>query len=212
MDASRTLIVKNNKGAVVIFVALVLIFIVSAILLLVVDFSFMYVNKAKLQNAADAGALAGAGRLIAQPAIFRIYSSGTTAQRLTIANFPNLDVSLNTTNASNGDIVMGTWNPDTRAFSAHPPGLALSAYSSVNAVKVTARSTGESGTGVGTSPKFPLFFGKFFGNMFNFTDTAAMGAKATAVAWRPPRARTYLFLGYTAACKGPVNVNIDASS
>jgi len=210
MDASRTLKAKNNKGAVVIFVALVLIFIVSAILLLAVDFSFMYVNKAKLQNAADAGALAGAGRLIASPAQFRVYSSGDTANRFARYNFPppvtDDSVNLNQSNAPDGDIVMGVWNSNTREFTAHPSSLpTLDAYSTVNAVKVTVRKTGQTGTGMGTDQKFPLFFGKFFGSIFNFTDTATMGAKASAIAWRPPRARTYLLINYSAACKGAVS-------
>lgn len=205
MDASRTLIAKNNKGAVVIITAIFLMVVVAAILLIAVDFSFMYVNKAKLQNAADAGALAGAGKLKTHTfASYSIPVARDEARLLALANFNSLNVDTNLSNAAEGDVVVGTWNPDaTPKFTALP----LSAYSSANAVKVVARRTGETGTGIGTSTTFPLTFGTLFGNIFNFTNTSNMGTKATAVAWRPPRARTFFMIGQ-GVCNSPTPVNL----
>lgn len=200
MDASRTLIAKNNKGAVVIFTALVLMLVVSAILLIAVDFSFMYVNKSKLQNAADAGALAGAGNIkhstfTINTTLNSISRARISARQFALENFNLPGMVLNdSSNSAEGDIVVGTWNPDaTPKFTV----ATLSTYSSVNAVKVVTRRTGETGTGIGASTQFPLFFGNFFGNIFGYTDKGAMGTKATAIAWRPPKATTYLMVGYS---------------
>lgn len=191
MDASRTLITKNNKGAVVIFTAIFLMLVVSAILLVAVDFGFMYVNKAKLQNAADAGALAGAGRLNKQP-LGNFTGARRGAEYFANVNF-NLTLDQNPNNLQEGDIVLGIWDPSaTNKFTPRP---AYTPFSTANAVKVTARRTGQTGTGIGTSSKVPLFFGKFFGNIFSFNNTSTMGAKASAIAWRPPRARTYFMIG-----------------
>lgn len=176
MDASR--LIKNRRGLAIVYVALLLTGLV-AIAGLVIDLSYMFVNRTKLQNAADAGALAGAGRLNLQP-LANLTGARNGAKQFADVNF-SLTLDPNTTNDPGGDIVLGHWNrAATPPF--NPSG------TPVNAVKVVTRRTGATGTGVGANTDFNLFLGNVIG-------VDKMGAKASAIAYRPPRARTYFMVG-----------------
>jgi hypothetical protein len=178
MDATRRVNLLDERGVALVYLAVVLV-VLLGLAALAIDMGYMYVNKAKLQNAADAGALAGAGRLFPGP-----YTEMTSARRVakTFAdsNF-GLNLDTNTTNDPGGDIVLGNWNrASTPPFT--PSGTPL------NAVKVLARRTGDTGTGIGPNSKFDLFFSKVLG-------VNTMGAAASAIAYRPARARTFFMVG-----------------
>ena len=182
MYASRTL--NNKRGQAVIYLAL-LLFVLVGFAALVIDLGYMYVNKAKLQNAADAAALAGAGK-IRIPDVFANLSSRQSAKYYATLNEASLDLNQNTTNDQSGDIVLGVFNPNTDPkFTAVP---VMGTYSSINAVKVVARRNDDTGTGINASLKYDMFLGKIFG-------WDQMGTKASAIAYRPPRARIYILIG-----------------
>lgn len=54
---------KDQRGAVSIIVAIIVLFVLIGIMALAVDVGYLYATKNELQNIADAGALAGAGQL-----------------------------------------------------------------------------------------------------------------------------------------------------
>ena len=66
---------KDQRGGVAIIVAIIVVFIVIALMALAVDVGRLYATKNELQNVADAAALAGAGKL------GDIYSNLTAAQQ-----------------------------------------------------------------------------------------------------------------------------------
>lgn len=182
MDAARKVKGLNKRGSILILVAVsILVFI--AIAGLAIDLAYMYANKAQLQKAADAGALAGAARLDSVPPAVYVNQTGArnAAVHMGAANF-NLTLSANSTNDPSGDVLLGHWDSATKFTPSGVP---------VNAVKVVARRTGVSdnaqGTIIGTNTPFNLFFGGVSGH-------STMGAAASAVAWLPPAARSYLLV------------------
>ena len=66
---------KDQRGGVAIIVAIIVVFIVIALMALAIDVGRLYATKNELQNVADAAALAGAGKL------GEIYSNMTPAQQ-----------------------------------------------------------------------------------------------------------------------------------
>lgn len=201
MDAARRVKGLNNGGSALVLITVSLVVLI-AMAGLAIDLGYMYANKTRLQKAADAGALAGAGRLNGTGLVTYSNQTGARngAKHFADPNFkdntftPNLDI--NTTNDPGGDIVLGNWNP--RATPHFTPSGAP-----VNAVRVVARRTGDTGTGIGANTKFNLFLGKVAG-----FDT--MGAAAAAVAWRPPRARTFFLVGKDTCdpAKSPVPITL----
>jgi len=179
MDATRRVNLFDERGVALVYLAIVLV-VLMGLAALAIDMGYMYVNKAKLQNAADAGALAGAGRLSAQP-LANLTSARTAAKVFADTNF-GLTLDRNITNDPGGDIVLGNWN------SASTPPFTPSG-NPINAVKVLARRTGDTGTGIGANSKFDLFFSKVLG-------VNTMGAAASAIAARPARARTFFMIGH----------------
>lgn len=171
----------NNNGVAIVYLALMLTVLIG-IAALVIDLGFMFVAKNQLQNAADAGALAGAGVLKVEDYSGTIYSARVEAQSYAAKNKAageTLTLDLNTQNKINGDIVDGYWGsvaapPDPPV----PPTFTPSSPSSkklVNAIKVVARRTGETGQGIGTNNRLDVFFGKIFG-------WSSMGFKQEAIA------------------------------
>lgn len=176
MDAFRKLTaLRDKKGIAVIYVAIV-IFVLIIFVVLAVDIGYMYVAKAQLQNAADAAALAGAGRLdnpsdFTQPVarseakilgeLNTVVPAGTL---VTISN--NNDGSNTLIDGSPGnDITVGNWDDtqNPKYSTTRQP---------VNAVQVRARRLANSPGGA---------VGLFFGRVFGWTQ---MDAAAQAIAVR----------------------------
>lgn len=117
-------ICRNRRGAVTVYIAISMV-VVLGMAALAVDAGMLYVARGELQRAADAAALAGDWKMInddrlkgasQQQAVF-------LAARAEAANFghnnPTLQVNLtldgNSSNASGGDIVLGSLiNPENR--------------------------------------------------------------------------------------------------
>jgi Flp pilus assembly protein TadG len=175
MDAIGRLKRLNNKGVAVVLLALMMVALV-AFVGLAVDIGYMYVAKGQLQNAADAGALAGVSKLKYGVPVYQQYSTRSYSKIFAEKNNAAgeaVKVDLNTSNSINGDIVIGYWNGST--FSDTVP-----SGQTANAVKVVARRTSETGTGISVSNKMvPIFFGR----VINWNE---MGAKSEAIAALSP--------------------------
>lgn len=162
---------KKDKGFVVVWFV-VLLPVVLLFALMAVDFSHMYVVKGQLQNAADSAALAGAGRL--NDAMFLNQTSARSSAKIFAyqnksAGEP-VETDLNLNNVSSGDIVVGNWDPVNKNFND------IVSNRKVNAVKVVARRTSESGLGISSDNKQVNII---FGNLFNRSE---MGTKSEAIA------------------------------
>lgn len=168
MDASRTL--NNSRGIAIVYIAFLLVGLI-AIAGLVIDIGYMYVTKSQLQNAADAGALAGASKLNGS---FTNYSAHFYAQQFASINKAAgqpVPSSLNFANYSGGDTVVGCWNGTFYSAS-------VLNCTEANAVKVVARRTTESGPGISTDNKqVDIFLGRILGEEWK-----KMSTKAVAIA------------------------------
>jgi Flp pilus assembly protein TadG len=123
-----------------------------------IDSALVQIQRTRLQNAADAGATAGA-RQLKVPA-----NVPTTAITLAQANVPEgNDAKLRDNVLKAADIVQGNWNGTTRVFT--PAGVPN------NAVRVTTRFAAANGN------PHKLIFGKLIG-----IEAADLSATATAVA------------------------------
>jgi hypothetical protein len=146
---STQTILRARRGAVAAYTAIVLIVLVG-FLGLAIDWGYMTWTALKLQNAADAAALAGAQQ---------VWNSHSDARAAAI-NLANLNeaggksvmLDENAANNPNGDIVIGKYDRTNGTFTeTTDPQVA-------NAVKVVARrKTGSKGG------PLPLFFGPLFG-------------------------------------------------
>jgi len=186
MDAIGKL---NNKGAALVFIAVGLV-VLLALAGLAIDLGYMYVAKGQLQSAADAAALAGAGRLDGT-ASFAQYSARHAAVRFAQKNTAageSVAISSDYSNSqsSSNDVTVGNWNGITKTYTV--------GGTPVNAVEVRTRRTGTANevegqaSGASIGGPISLFFGKTFG-------FPKMGASASAVAARVPRAGTYIMIG-----------------
>ena len=172
MDAFRRIRKLNEKGFAVVYIALMLVVLV-AFVSLAVDMGYMFVAKGQLQNAADAGALAGVAKL--SDTVTARQSAKLFAEQNKAAG-ESVKVALNETNSADGDIVVGYWDKVTRTMSATVPTGKVA-----NAVKVVARRTTETGTGISAENKQVDLF---FGQVLNW---GQMSAKAEAIACRPAK-------------------------
>ena len=170
MDAIGRIRKLNHKGFAVVYIALMIVVLV-AFVSLAVDLGYMYVAKGQLQNASDAAALAGAAQL---PNKTNVRVQAKLFAEKNNAAGEAVKIDLNDTNSLDGDIVVGYWKDST--FSNTVPSGKIS-----NAVKVVARRTSETGTGISEDNK-PVTL--FFGNVIGWDK---MGAKADAIACRPPK-------------------------
>lgn len=184
----------NNRGMAIVYIA-ILLFVLLAFVGLVVDIGYMYVVKGQLQNAADAAALAGAGRLRGANIVTFDNHSGARREAWRFAcknraagsnvfvvesgatdcGSPPAD--LNNSNVATGDIVLGYWNGST--FLEATVGSALAPPALVNAVKVVARRTAGSPLGA-----VEVFFGQIF-RMIN-SNWSQMNARSEAIAILKP--------------------------
>jgi hypothetical protein len=147
---------SRARGIVNIWVALCFpLFIAFAGL--AVDTGFCVVSTMKLQDAADAAALAGASQVL-----FNTDTAISAARDATVntgkANYVGglaLQLNRNDGNSLTGEVVVGHYDRATSAFTNAPGDLA---YGRRNAVMVNAtRADGSS------NPKLPAFFGPIFG-------------------------------------------------
>lgn len=135
---------RPARGSILVLIAFSLVALI-AMVTLVIDFGFMYSTKAQLQNAADAAALAGVALLDGSD------STTQTAARTEASLFAAknsaagiaVNLGSNGGNSDTGDIQVGNWDPTlTPKF--------LTTRKPVNAVKIIARRTAESGNAVNT--------------------------------------------------------------
>lgn len=126
----------GRRGAVTVLFALMLVFLM-VVMAFAIDIGWIGVVRNQLQVAADAGALAAAAEMVAGQDAGRAAAKAIANQN--VAGGQTEKVAL-----ADSDVVFGTWNTGTRAFTA--------GGTSPNAVKVTARKT------------LPLFFGRVIGH------------------------------------------------
>jgi hypothetical protein len=161
----------DQHGAVLVFVALLLV-VLLGIAALAVDIGYVAITRNQLQNAADAGALAGAGKLGS------IYELQTPPLSLNPAQAGDVEAvaiyvgqenyaASQVPNIESGDIVIGHWNSGNNTFSNTPPVGRIP-----NAVRVTGRPFGGGPTPLGSVTTF-------FANIFG---TANVPVSATATA------------------------------
>ena len=194
----------NKRGIALVFVVLLLV-VLFAFVGLAIDIGYMYVAKTQLQNAADAGALAGAAVLnessksTDQPAARneawkiscnnKMVPSGSRVFLVSDSadcSSPPTDLN-NTTNDPDGDIILGHWDTST----GFTPGQTLNNTTYINAVKVIARRTSApavSNVKIGNNP-VSIFFGKILsllpGGGSGWT-TMNASAQSIAVRNNPP--------------------------
>jgi len=185
MDATRKLGKLNNKGIAAVYLAIMIVVLV-AIVSFVVDIGYMYVAKGQLQNAADAGALAGAAKLD------KTNSTTQAATRLEAETFANTNnvvpsgtkviISNAGSNAlaSGNDITVGNWDASiTPQY--------LEGRTPINAVQVRARRTSDSPGGA-----VDTFLGGIFSLVNSGSSWNTMGTSSEAVAAIIARATTYI--------------------
>lgn len=96
--------IRNEDGGISIISAII-VFGLLGVASLVVDMGLLYVERGVMQNAADAGALAGAYALRQPDTIMD-----------NAVNFANLNQALVT--VTGNDVILGEWDRDTRTFTA----------------------------------------------------------------------------------------------
>ncbi len=173
----------EQRGAVIALVAIFMVVLVG-LAAVAIDLSHLYVVRNELQNAADAGALAGArvlyndtGTLVNVGANQDAYDAATANKA--ISKSGTIDVDVNWTSGNTGDVQRGHWSFGTgdvlaKGFytnsSTTPPNLGERTAAQldddlnfINAVKVVARrgATNDDGTILGTAAA--SFFAKIFG-------------------------------------------------
>ncbi len=147
----------RQRGVVLVWAALLMVALLGCVAL-VVDIGYLYLTRAQLQNAADAGALAAMAAIrdgntkseAQQEAVFVAESNDAAAARVKLS--------------PDSDVVFGSFDFAKKQF--EPTGY----FADVTAARVTARRT----TGSPAGP-VPLFFANVFGRK-----TADVSANAVA--------------------------------
>lgn len=143
---------NNDKGITVVLVA-ILMFVLVGFVGLALDISYMYVVKGQLQNAADAGALAGAAKLNeaygGSPCDPSLFLSSVKAEAKRIAEKNNaagaslsgaVEVADNVNELTDdNDVTIGYWDSATATYTP--------TMTNPNAVQVRVRRTTESPLG-----------------------------------------------------------------
>ena len=161
----------NQHGAVLVFVALLLI-VLLGIAALAVDIGYVAITRNELQNAADAAALAGAGELGSiydaqtPPLSLNSTQAGAVATVALTVGQQN-EAAGQPPNIGTSDIVIGYWDSHVNTFSNAPPTGRIP-----NAVRVTARPSVGGITPLGSVTTF-------FANIFGIANVA-VSATATA--------------------------------
>jgi Flp pilus assembly protein TadG len=150
---------SDRRGATLVLVAIMMVMLVG-IGGIAIDYSRMYVYQSQLQNAADAGAHSGAVD------VMNSHIATAQATAVTTANLNPVD---QTGSVVASDIIPGTWDYATHAFTAAP-------WDSATAVKATSRY----------SANYTL--GRIFGGTsLNLTKVAiaALGYRSTSSCLKP---------------------------
>jgi hypothetical protein len=178
----------RQRGAVTVTVVIVLVMLLG-FLGLALDWGYTLWVAGQLQNAADASALAGAQQ------VYDSHSAARTAAiNIASANYAAGSVQLwpNPTNESDGDVVVGFYDADTRTFTATD-------QANANAVYVLARRNEGAKAGA-----LPLFFGPIFGkdtaDVVRFAIAVAEGGPnyASVIALNPSDPKTFHLQGNAA--------------
>jgi Flp pilus assembly protein TadG len=107
---------QYESGAILIVIT-VLLMVFLAFTALAVDIGYLYVIRNELQNAADAGALAGARRLYVDDGSQIDPAANQVASDTAIANFSmNIAVEVQDPLSNNGDVQRGHWSFATETF------------------------------------------------------------------------------------------------
>jgi len=101
---------ENQRGAVIIFVAVTMVVFIG-LLALAIDVGFLMAARNELQNSADSAALAGASQLARDKDVNTIKQAAVKAAGLNKASNTNI-------NLSPGDIELGRWNWDSDSVDA----------------------------------------------------------------------------------------------
>lgn len=186
MDAARKIgqrrPLRNEQGSVLVYVAVgLVVFILIAGL--AIDLGYMFVTKAELQNAADAGALAGAQKMkqAGMPHDASQSPARVAAKQIAQMNLAaNSNVQLaddGTNTLSNGnDMTVGYWDSSNRTYTPGAAGTNI-----FNAMQVRPRRTN-------LSPAGPVdtFLAKIRPELHT------MEAAALGIAAFPPKASNYM--------------------
>ena len=157
-------IIKNQRGVSAIIIVIFILFVGVGIIAFVVDIGYLHVVKNEIQNAADAGALAGANDLFLPNGDINT-NANQTANIVATSNKSggnSVEVNLPLTNID--DVQRGHWSFGTQSFqqsdnltqSSHifDPGYNWDSDPAfINAVKVVTHNT-----------QIPSFFGKILGH------------------------------------------------
>lgn len=152
---------KDQRGNVLLFTtaSMVFLLVMGGI---AIDLAYQATAKGELQRSMDAASLAGAGNLGFNASVFpTVRQEAWRFGDLNPYRVGTVNLSLNSANAANGDIVIGIWDPNTISFTPSLDG------TQVNAVRCTYAT------------QIPTSFLGLLG--FNTLPVAA-----TATAWAPP--------------------------
>lgn len=155
---------KEQEGAVIVLIAVLLI-VFLGVAALAIDVGNLYVVRNELQNAADAGALAGARQLFLPNGSLNAGANQVAHDTAILNKSQRVVVEVNEPLTNNDDVQRGHWSFSTRTFT---PNSSLAPYTIigktndeldtdtnfVNAVRVRARRQ---------STQAPSFFSRIFG-------------------------------------------------
>jgi Flp pilus assembly protein TadG len=174
MDAPLRPCLHNQHGFVLVYLTLAMVLLMG-MAALALDTGHLYVIKAQLQNAADAGALAGGasldGSASSTQAAARV-AAQTYAGKNSAAGKP-VQLELNYGNSATGDIVVGCWN----AKATPPPVDIDRSCKKPDALKINARKSVDAGSG-------PAPVKTIFARVAGINQ---MNVGAVAIAYRPSK-------------------------
>lgn len=166
---------RDRRGGIAVLAALSAP-VLAGFAALAVDVGNAYMVRTELQSTADAAALAAAAKLPS--------TAAALAEARTIAA-ENLPAAKHGNVLADGDLLIGTWDPGNRTFSA--------GGSAPNAVRVTLRRSTANGN------PLPTFFGRLLGNdVFDIAAQAVAGPSREPIclmAMHPTRKHTFFITG-----------------
>jgi Flp pilus assembly protein TadG len=195
---------SRRRGGALVYTAIVLLVLVGFVGL-AIDWGYMTWTAQKLQNAADAAALAGAqqvwwSQLDARNAAVSLASKNEAGNK-------TVQLNLNLTNDPDGDIVIGKYDRDAKAFTV------TTDHTVANAVRVVARRT----TGSAAGP-LPLIFGPIFGKntseVARYAIAVAIGGPAedSVIALNPKDPNSFYVYGNGYMDLGDGTAQVDSTS
>ena len=120
METHKINTIYNNERGVSAILIAILLLVLMGFAALALDFSHIFVAQNELQNAADAGALAGARFLYNDDGTAVNPDVNQFAYDAALANSAeNIPVEVNWTSGNTGDILRGHWSFATKTFTAN---------------------------------------------------------------------------------------------